>query len=128
MVCVRWATKIVGQRVIVGGAEEKVRPVVVADGRAAGVRVAAAVAERTVERVVVVHSHPDVLVLVAELQRVLSLHPGEVDLRIEQGGILPLWVGALAPERAEAGDAGRGQTAGNDRIAWRSGKTRLAGW
>ncbi len=108
---------VVGERVVVGGAEEEVGPVGVADGRAAGVGVAAAVGEGAVERVVVVDGHPDVLVLVAELQGVLALDPGEVDLGVEQGGVLPLGIGALTAEAGEAGDADGGQTAGDDGVA-----------
>ena len=98
---------VVSQRVGIGIAEEKVRPVVVADGRSAGIGVAAAVGEGTVERVVVVHRHPDSLVLVTELHGVLAPHPGEVDLRVDQGRILPLRVCALAAKTGEAGDADR---------------------
>ena len=108
---------VVGERVGVGGAEEEVGPVGVADGGSTGVRVAAAVGEGAVERVVVVDGHPDVLVLVAELHGVVALHPGEVDLWVDEGRILPLGVGALATEAGEAGDADGRQAAGDDGVA-----------
>jgi hypothetical protein len=76
-----------------------------------GVAVAAAVSPGTVERIVVVDRHPDVLVLIAELERMLALDPGEVHLGIEQGRILPLRVGGLAAEGGEAGDGDLGQAA-----------------
>ena len=61
------------------------------------------------------------LVLVAELERVLALDPGEVDLGIEQRRILPLRIGALAAEGSEAGDADGGQTAGDDGVGGQAG-------
>jgi hypothetical protein len=39
--------------------------------------------ERAIERIRVFHFHPDVLVLIAELDGVLALDPGVVDLGIE---------------------------------------------
>ncbi len=56
------------------------------------------------------------LVLIAELQRVPVLYPGEVDLGVNQGRILPLGIGALTAEAGEAGDADGGQAAGDDGI------------
>src|SRR5579862_7239144 len=112
----------VRQGIVVSGTEQKVSPIIVchrrADAGAIGVcrnlysahgcagakTVTARVAKRTIKRVVVVYRHPDVLVLVAEFERVLSFHPGKVHLWIEQRRILPLRIGALSPERAEVGD------------------------
>src|SRR3979490_1433420 len=41
----------------------------------------------------------------------LAFDPGEIDLRVDQGGVLPLGICALAAERGKASDAGRRQTA-----------------
>ena len=54
------------------------------------------------------------LVLVAELQGVLALYPGEVDLGVDECRILPLRVGALTTEAGEAGDADGWQASGYD--------------
>ncbi len=84
--------------------------------------VALAVGERTIERVRVLHLHPDVLVLVAELQRVFPFDPREVHLGIEQGRILPLRIGALPAEGGEsARDARRRQAAGHVGIGGQAG-------
>ena len=66
--------------------------------------------EGTVERVVVIDGHPDVLELIAELHRVVPPHPGEVQFGVDQSRILPLGIRALAPKSSEAGNANGGQT------------------
>ncbi len=130
----------IGEGVVVGGAEEEVGPVVVSDGAAdvgavgigcgfyavdggAGAEAEALrVAEGAVEGIVVVDGHPDVLVLIAEFEGVFAFDPGEVDLGIEQGGVLPLGVGALTAEGGEAAaDAGGGKSAGDGGVG---GKAR----
>ena len=52
------------------------------------------------------------LILVAELQGVVALHPREVDLGVDECRILPLRVGALATEAGEASDPDGWQTSG----------------
>ena len=53
-------------------------------GRAGAV--ASAEGELAVEWVIVQHSHEDLLLLVAELERVLAVDPGVVHLWVDQGG------------------------------------------
>src|SRR5260370_12021135 len=56
----------------------------------------------------------------------LAFDPGEVDLRVEQGRILPLGIRALAAEGCEAGDAGGRQAACDGRIRWQTGDSNGA--
>ncbi len=59
------------------------------------------------------------LILVAELHGVVAPDPGEVDLRVDEGRILPLGVGALTAEAGEASDPDGGETAGYDGVVGR---------
>src|ERR1700716_3470560 len=51
----------------------------------------------------------------------LSFDPGEVDLRVDQGGVLPLGICALAAERSKASDACGGQAACDGGIRGQTG-------
>src|SRR6202034_3809959 len=51
-----------------------------------------------------------------------ALYPGEVDLRIDQGRVLPLGIGALAAEAGKSRDPDGGQPARNDSVGgWQAG-------
>ncbi len=78
--------KRLARGVVVCGSEEEVGPVVVGDDGVPLSLKPAAVVEGAVEGVVVVDGHPDVFVLVAELEGVLAFDPGEVDLGSMRAG------------------------------------------
>ena len=84
--------------------------------------VAFAESEGAEERVGVLDFHPNVLILIAEFQRMSAFGPGEAHLGIEQGRILPLGIGALPAEAAEAPrDADGRQAAGNGGVGGKAG-------
>lgn len=63
------------------------------------------------------------LVLVAGLEGVAADDPGEVDLGVEQGGILELRIGGLTAEGAKASaDGGGGNAAGDSGIGRKTGE------
>ena len=111
------------QRVSAAGSEEEVGEVCVGNGGGVGagksrrrraLAVAAAVGEGAVERVRVLDLLPDLLPFIAELERVTALDPGEVQLGIGKGRVLPLRVGALTAEGSKStGDSDGRQSAGD---------------
>src|ERR1700722_3342347 len=62
----------------------------------------------------------DQLLFIAKLHRVTATYPGEVELRVVDGGILELWAGGLVSKLGESGDRLRIQRTDNAGIGGQS--------
>src|SRR6266545_509030 len=102
----------VAERVLAAKPEQKVGEIVkIVCGGTGRTRKAARIRIAAVKRIHILHFGVDALKLVTGFQRVAAGDVRVVELRVEDGWILPLWIRRLAAQIGVAGDKLRGKAA-----------------